>query len=92
MIQSLEFLFSKLKKRDYYIIEDAQTSYWKSYGGISEDFNDRNTMYYFFKSLIDALNHEVFDIPNYKKSYFDKHILAMHFYHNMILLKKGNND
>lgn len=92
VIKTFQLLFPKVNDGGYYVIEDTQTSYWESYGGTSEDFNDKNTMYYFFKSLIDGLNHEEFDIPNYKKSYFDKHIVAMHFYHNMIFIKKGNND
>jgi hypothetical protein len=92
VIQSFEFLFPKLKKGGIYVVEDTQTSYWEDYGGTSKDFNCRGTIYHYFKSLIDALNHQEFMIPNYEKSYFDKHIIAMHFYHNMIFIYKGNND
>ncbi|GAB1543920.1 hypothetical protein NUACC21_65960 [Scytonema sp. NUACC21] len=30
--------------------------------------------------------------PGYSPSYFDKHIVAIHFYHNLVILYKGNND
>ena len=46
----------------------------------------------YFKSLTDALNNQEFLIPNYKQNYFDKKIVSMHFYHNMIFIYKGNND
>jgi hypothetical protein len=41
--------------------------------------------------LIDSLNHEEFMIQNYEKSYYDKHIVSIHFYHNMIFIYKGDN-
>lgn len=86
VIQSFEFLFPKLKKGGIYVVEDTQTSYWEDYGGTSKDFNCKGTIYHYFKSLIDALNHQEFMIRSYEKSYFDKHIIAMHFYHNMIFI------
>jgi len=42
--------------------------------------------------LTDSLNSEEFVIKNYKKSYFDKKIVSIHFYHNLIFIYKGNND
>lgn len=92
VIKSFEFLFPKLKKSGIYVVEDTQTSYWNDYGGTSKDFNAKGTIYHYFKSLIDSLNHEEFMIPNYEKTYYDKHIISMHFYHNMIFIYKGNND
>lgn len=92
VIKSFEFLFPKLKKGGIYVIEDTQTSYWEDYGGTSKDFNYKGTIYDYFKSLIDSLNHQEFMIPGYKKSYFDKHVISIHFYHNMIFIYKGDND
>ncbi|MDQ6472091.1 class I SAM-dependent methyltransferase [Flavobacterium sp. LHD-80] len=92
VIKSFEFLFPKLKKGGIYVIEDTQTSYWEEYGGNSEDFNTKGTIYHYFKSLIDCLNNEEFLLPGYKKSYYDKHIISMHFYHNMIFIYKGDNN
>ena len=92
VIKSFEFLFPKLKKGGIYVIEDTQTSYWEEYGGSSTDFNKVGTIYCYFKSLIDSLNHEEFTILNYEKSYYDKHIVSVHFYHNMIFIYKGDNN
>jgi hypothetical protein len=92
VIKSFEFLFPKLKIGGIYVVEDTQTSYWEDYGGDSNDFNKEGTIYHYFKSLIDSLNHEEFMIGNYKKSYYDKHIISMHFYHNMIFIYKGINN
>lgn len=92
VIKSFEFLFPKLKKGGIYVVEDTQTSYWSAYGGTSENFDKKGTIYHFFKSLIDGLNHEEFMISEYQKSYYDKTIVSMHFYHNMIFIYKGDNN
>jgi hypothetical protein len=92
VIKSFEFLFPKLKKGGCYVIEDTQTSYWEEYGGSSTDFNKGGTIYCYFKSLIDSLNHEEFMISNYETSYYDLHIISIHFYHNMIFIYKGDNN
>jgi len=42
--------------------------------------------------LIDGLNHEEFIDYKYKPSYFDKHIISMHFYHNLAFIYKGLNN
>jgi hypothetical protein len=92
VIKTFEILFPKLKDGGIYVIEDTQTSYWKEYGGTSDNFNQDGTIYFFFKSLIDSLNNEEFILDNYKKTYYDKHIISMHFYHNMIFIYKGDNN
>ncbi|MEH2082682.1 MAG: hypothetical protein V7K89_22680 [Nostoc sp.] len=60
--------------------------------GGSLDLNDPKTMMNFFKRLVDCLNYEEFLNPGYSPSYFDKHIVAMHFYHNLVILYKDNNN
>jgi demethylmacrocin O-methyltransferase len=92
VIKSFEFLFPKLKNGGIYVIEDTQTSYWEKYGGSSKDLNKEGTIYCYFKSLIDSLNHVEFIRDNYKKNYYDSHIVEMHFYHNMIFIFKGDNN
>lgn len=92
VITSFKILFPKLKKGGIYVIEDTQTSYWEHYGGSSKDLKNKETICNYFKSLVDSLNHEEFIINNYEKSYFDKHIISMHFYHNLIFIYKGDND
>ena len=92
VIESFKILFPKLKDGGIYVVEDTQTSYWEHYGGDSNDLNNPNTMMNFFKSLTDSLNNQEFIIPNYEQTYFDKKIVSMHFYHNLIFIYKGNNN
>lgn len=92
VITSFEYLFPKLKNGGVYVIEDTQTSYWKSEGGDSKDLNNPKTMMNFFKKIPDSLNHAEFEIKDYQPSYYDKNITSIHFYHNLIFIHKGNND
>ncbi|MBJ7880576.1 class I SAM-dependent methyltransferase [Gelidibacter salicanalis] len=92
VIATFQYLFPKLRIGGIYVIEDTQTSYWEDYGGSSENLNKQGTIYHYFKSLIDSLNNVEFVIDNYEKTYYDKHIVSMHFYHNMIFIYKGIND
>jgi len=45
----------------------------------------------YFKSLVDGLNYEEFTINDYIPTYFDKNIISMHFYHNLVFVYKGQN-
>ena len=92
VIETFKLLFPKLKDGGIYVIEDTQTSYWDNFGGDSQDLNNPKTLMNFFKSLTDALNNKEFIKPGYKQSYFDKKIISMHFYHNMIFIYKGDNN
>ena len=92
VIDTFKLLFPKLNDGGIYVVEDTQTSYWKDYGGDSEDLNNSKTIMNFFKSLTDGLNNKEFIKSNYKQSYFDKKIISMHFYHNLIFIYKGNNN
>ena len=92
VIESFKILFPKLKDGGIYVVEDTQTSYWEDFGGDSKDLKNPKTLMNFFKSLTDGLNNKEFVIPHYEQSYFDKKIISMHFYHNLILIYKGDND
>lgn len=92
VIQSFEFLFPRLKRGGYYVIEDTQTSYWSEYGGDSQDFNTKGTIYEYFKNKVDALNFMEFEIESYEPNYYDKNIVAIHFFHNMIFIHKDDNN
>ena len=92
VIESFNLLFPKLNDGGIYVIEDVQTSYWEDYGGDSSDLNNPATMMNFFKSLTDCLNHKEIVKPGYQPGYYDKKIISIHFYHNLIFIYKGNND
>lgn len=92
VIETFKFLFPYLKDGGIYVIEDMQTSYWESFGGDTADLKNPDTMMNFFKSLTDSLNHKEFLAKGYQPSYYDKKIISMHFYHNMLFIYKGDND
>ena len=92
VIETFKLLFPKLKDGGIYVIEDTQTSYWDDFGGDSQDLNNSKTLMNFFKGLTDTLNNKEFIKPGYKQSYFDKKIVSMHFYHNIIFIYKGDNN
>ena len=96
VITSFKFLFPLLADKGIYVVEDTQTSYWTNvqgmdYGG-SSDLTAPHTSMNYFKSLVDGLNHEEFTSDDYVPTYFDKHITAMHFYHNLVFIYKGLNN
>lgn len=91
VIHTFKLLFPILKDGGVYVIEDVQTSYWEDYGGDSSDLKNPNTIMNFFKSLTDSLNYNELIRPGYLPSYFDKNIISMHFYHNLIFIHKGAN-
>ena len=89
---TFKFLFPRLSEKGIYVIEDTQTSYWHKYGGSSESLNRLDTTIGFLKSLIDGLNYIEFEKDKYEPSYYDRHIFAMYFYHNIVFVQKGVNN
>lgn len=92
VIKTFQFLFPKLKDGGIYVIEDCQTSYWPDYGGDSDNLNNPVSMMNYFKNLTDCINHEEFLRKNYMPTYFDKHIISIQFFHNLIFIFKGLNS
>ncbi|MBW4554043.1 MAG: hypothetical protein KME35_23515 [Aphanocapsa sp. GSE-SYN-MK-11-07L] len=88
VIHTFKFLFPRIQCQ-WYVIEDTQTSYWPGeYGGMSDDLNNLGTSMGFLKHLIDGLNYVEYKIDGYEPTYFDQHIVAMHFYHNIVFIEK----
>ena len=92
MITSFNVLFPLLQDNGIYVVEDTQTSYWPSFGGLVHERHSDKTTMGFFKGLIDGLNFSEYLLPGYVPSYYDQHIVALHFYHNLIFIYKGLND
>ncbi|TDN89155.1 hypothetical protein DET49_10771 [Salegentibacter sp. 24] len=92
IIKTFQFLFPILKTEGIYVVEDLQCSYWPWYGGNSRDLTDSNTAINYFKKLVHGLNYSEFIQPGYKPTYFDKNIISIHFYHNIVFIHKGEND
>lgn len=92
VLKSFEVLFPLLADGGIYVIEDVQTSYWPSFGGSSEKPDMPDTIMGSFKGLLHGLNHQEFERPGYTPTYFDRNIVAFHFYHNLIFIYKGVNN
>lgn len=93
VIKTFQTLFPLLKSNGgIYVVEDTQTSYWPEYGGNSDDLNSSQTSMSMLKNLVDGINYHEFTKPEYSPSYFDKTIVSMHFYHNMVFIFKGDNS
>ena len=91
VIKTFLFLFKKLKNGGYYIIEDTQTSYMLNYGGDGFYLNNKNNHINFFKTLVDKINYQEIENPFFNKDYFCENITEIHFYHNLIVVKKMTN-
>lgn len=92
IIDSFETLFPLLNIGGFYIIEDLFSSYWPDFGGDSSNLSNPATAMNFIKNLTDCLNYEEFLMPGYIPSFYDKHIISIHFYHNLVFIKKGYNN
>lgn len=82
-------LFPRLPDGALYFIEDTQTSYWPEWGGQEDPRADGTTMA-FVKDLVDGLNHEEF-VRERQATYTDVHVRAVHCWHNLVLIEKGDN-
>jgi hypothetical protein len=86
VIRSFEILFPLLKAGGIYAVEDLQTAYW-------EDVSQTGpTSMQYLRGLVDGLNFEEFKDDSYQPSYYDRHIVGMHFYHNLVFIEKGLNN
>jgi hypothetical protein len=94
VLKTFEVLFPLLADRGIYVIEDTLTSYWPSFGGGSQDLTNAPTSMCMLKGLADGLNHaEYMHLrPGFVPSYTDKHIVSLHFFHNMVIIYKGENN
>ncbi len=90
ILQTFNILFPKLRDGGFYFVEDTQTSYWPDYGGSDSEPDDPRTTVGFFKQMIHGLNHVERQNPR-EPTYFEKKIISITFFHNLICIKKGDN-
>jgi hypothetical protein len=88
VIRGFEILFPRLSEGGIYAVEDLQTAYWPHMGGDSADLANPATSMNYFKRLADGLNHAELLRPGY----LEKHVTAVHFFHNLVFVEKGRND
>lgn len=89
--ETFAYLFPLIEDDGIYAIEDTQTSYWAKWGG-SASLTDPSTSVAMVKDLIDGLHYEEFPDSTYVPAYSDRHVRAIHGYHNLFILEKGGND
>jgi hypothetical protein len=92
VITTFKILFPHLADSGIYAVEDTQTSYWPDFGGDSGDLRNAPTSMRMLKDLADGLNHREFRRRDYLPSYFDEHVVAVSFYHNLVFIAKGLNN
>jgi hypothetical protein len=94
VIRSFEILFPLLAERGFYAVEDTQTAYWREFGGAPAEDRLAPTSMNYFKALADALNYREFHPrpADWQPHPVGRHIVAMHFYHNLVFVEKGRND
>jgi hypothetical protein len=85
-------LFPHVRAGGLYVIEDLQTSYWPGFGGDDQDLVNADTSICMLKTLVDGLNHRELPKDDGKTpSYTDRHVVGLHFYHNLAVIEKGLN-
>lgn len=89
LLTTFHALWPALRYGGMYIMEDLQTSYWPSFGGRDDTFDDPATSVGFLKTLVDGLNHE--EIDGRQPAGTDAAIGALHFYHNLVVIEKESN-
>jgi hypothetical protein len=91
VIFTFKALFKFLKYGGYYFIEDTQTSYISEAGGDGFYLQNKKTLINFFKEIVDKINYMEITNPYYEADYFAQNITEIHFYHNLIVVKKEIN-
>jgi hypothetical protein len=89
VVKSFQVLFPRLRPNGIYAVEDLQTAYWATWGG---GLNSPKSSMAFFKKLADGLSHREYPIENYEPSYYDQKIVEIAFFHNLVVICKGEDD
>ena len=85
---SFQYLYRYLKDGGYYFIEDTQSSYIRELGGDGANLENKKTVINYFKGIIDKINFQEIENPYYKADSVALNTTEIHFFHNMIVIKK----
>jgi len=88
VVRSFETLFPLLKTGGIYAVEDIQTAYW------DDDSSQPNgpTSMQLLLGLVNGINFEEYPDDAYQPNFYDRNIVGMHFYHNLVFIEKGVNN
>jgi hypothetical protein len=89
VVKTFRLLFPLLQQNGFYVVEDTQAAYWPTWGG---GISNPNNSMEFFKCLVNGLNHVEYPLAGYEPDYFERNIVEIAFFHNLIVIRKGNND
>lgn len=93
VLKSFAVLFPLLAENGIYAVEDTQTAYWPEFAGAPPGDHAAPTSMNMLKGLVDGLNHREFPRSGeLSPSYLERHVVAVHFYHNLVFVQKGLND
>lgn len=53
--------------------------------------NNKKNITFYFKQIVDKINYREIENPFYKSDFFCENITEIHFYHNLIVVKKERN-
>ena len=88
---SFKYIYRYLKDGGYYFIEDTQSSYIRELGGDGANLENKKTVINYFKGIIDKINFQEIENPYYKPDSIALNTIEIHFFHNMIVIKKNKN-
>jgi MycE methyltransferase N-terminal len=88
---SFRCLFPFVRLGGLYVVEDTQTAYWPGFGGDDRNLISGDTSIWMLKNLVDGLNHQEIPPSGDSPSYADRHVVGLHFYHNLAIVEKGIN-
>jgi hypothetical protein len=90
VVASFNILFPELADGGIYVIEDVQTAFWPQFGGSVLRGGDTIKL---TRTLIEHLNHAEIAVVDPSRSVPDyaKQVRALHAYHNIIAIEKGDN-
>lgn len=86
-LNTFKELFPILNDGGIYIVEDIESSYLNMYGG---GYKRRGTFVEFSKNIIDFINANHSDFKTLKPNWYSKNIEFIHFYNNVVVIKKKN--
>lgn len=93
VLRSFGVLFPLLRDGGLYAIEDTQTAYWSEFGGAPPDAPQARTSMTLAKDIADAINYrELPRGPGWQPDPLGSLVVALHCYHNLVLVQKGRND
>lgn len=88
VIRTFEILFPLLREGGIYSVEDTETAYWPNWGG---GVGRPDSSMAYFANLVHGLNYMEYPIPDYVPTYFDRNIVEIALFHNLVFVSNGRN-